>query len=117
MLSESVAIADSITSSPFMGHEVLLHLPLQARSMLICAPVGIGWSYVVALPRIQVSASIMVAQLEVEQRQGQGRRYQTSLRRGVLSTCQLLRLLLVLLGQAKSVLHPASGREQSPVVR
>ena len=75
MLSESVAIADSITSSPVYApwrHGVLSHLPLQARSLLICAPVGIGWCYVVALPRTVVSAGIMVAPLGVKQRQGLG---------------------------------------------
>ena len=101
----------------FLPHEVFLNLPLRARSLLICVPVGIGWCCFVALPRTQVSAGIMVAPLGVRQRQGQGWGYQTSLRRGALSTCRSLRLLLVLLGQAKSVLPPASGRERSPVVQ
>ena len=34
-----------------------------------------------------------------------------------MSTCLLLRLILVLLGQAKSVLPPASRREKSPGVK
>ena len=91
----------------FMPHGVLLNLPLCARSLLICVPVGNGWCCVVALPRTQVSAGITVAPLGVRQRQDQ-----TSLRRGALSTRRSLRLLLVLLGQAKSVLPPASGREK-----
>ena len=75
MLSESFATAEALRQVLFMRHGVLSHLPLQARSMLIRAPVGIGWCYVVALPRTPrtlVSAGIMVATLGVKQRQGQG---------------------------------------------
>ena len=118
MLSESVAIADSIMSSP-------VHAPWSAVESasasqvitVLCVCVGIGWCHVVAPPKTQVSAGLMVAPLEVRQRQGQGWGYQTSLRRGALSTCRLLRLILVLLGQAKFVLPPVSGRERSPVVQ
>ena len=101
----------------FMPHGVLLNLRLRARSFVICVPVGTRWYCVVALPKTQVSAGIIVGPLGVKQRQGQGWGYQTSLRRGALSKCRLLRLLLVLLGQAKSVLGPASGKERSPVVQ
>ena len=100
-----------------MRHGVFLHLRLLVRSSQICAPVGIGWCGAVALPRTLVSAGVMVAPLGVRQRQGQGRVYRTSLRRGALSTCLLVRLILVLLRQAKFVLLPAGGREKSPVVR
>ena len=95
-----------------MRHGVLLHLRLLVRSSRICAPVGIGWCCGIALPRTLVSAGIMVAPIGVKQRQGQGWGYRTWLRRGAL-----VRLLLVLLGQARSVLLPARGRGKSLLVR
>ena len=59
----------------------------------------------------------MVAPLGVSQHEGQGWGHQTSLRRGALIMCQLLRLLLVLLGkqnpfllqQAEEKTFPKSG--------
>ena len=100
----------------FMPHGVLWSPRLRVRSLPICVPLRIGWCCAVALLKTPVSAGIMVALLGVRQHQGQGWEYQTSLRRGALSTCQFLRLLLVLLGQAESVLLPTSGREKPPEV-
>ena len=56
----------------FMPHGQLLNLPPRAKSLVICAPIGIGWCCVVALLRTLVSAGIMVAPRGVKERQGQG---------------------------------------------
>ena len=101
----------------FIHRGVLWSPRLRARSSLIHVLVGIGWCYVVALLKTPVSTGIMLAPLGVRQRQGQGWEYRTSLMRGALSTCQMLRLILFLLGQAKSVLIAASRREKSPEVQ
>ena len=102
---------------PCTRHGVLLRPLLQTKWLLTCAPVGIGWFCVVVLRRTRVSGGTLEAPLGLKQRQGQGWRYRTLLRRGPLKTCLLNRLFLVLLGQAKFVLLPARGREKSPVVR
>ena len=109
MLSESVVIADSITSFPVCAPWSVVE---SASASQVITDLCTCWDREV-LRRCRVSAGIIVAPLGVRQRQGQEWEYQTSSRRGALSTCQLLRLLLVLLGQAKSVLPPASGREKS----
>ena len=72
MLSELVAIADSITSIRFNPHGVLWSPHLPAGSSLFCVTVGIGCCCVVAVLKTPVSAGIMVASLGVRQRQGQG---------------------------------------------
>ena len=113
MLSASVAIADSITSSPVYAPWSVAKQHVRTRSSLICVPLGIGLFCVVALRKTPVSAGIMVAALGLKNHQGQGWKFQASLRRGALNMCQLQRLLLVLLGQAKFVLPPVNGRERS----
>ena len=71
MLSESVAIADSITSSPVYAPWSVVE-SLSAIQVIsdLCA-CGIGWCCVVALPKTQMSAGIMVGPHGVKQRQGQ----------------------------------------------
>ena len=96
---------------------VLLRPLLQARWLLTCAPVGIGWFCVVVLPSLQVNAGTMEAPLGSKLRQCQGWEYRRWLRRGASNTCPLVHLFLALLGQAKIVLLPARGRGKSPVVR
>ena len=113
MLSGSVAITDSLTLSTVYAPGVSGVHYVRARSSLICVLIGIGLHCVVAIPKTQVSVGTMVAALGVRQHQGQGWEYPTSLRRGAPSMCQLLHLLLVLVGQSKFVLPPASGGEKS----
>ena len=111
MSSESVVIAlHQLWSMP---HGVLWSQHVRVKSSLICVFVGVGLCCAVVLPKTPVSVGVMVAALRVRQHQGQGWEFQTSLRRGALKTCQLLPLLLVLLGRAKSVLPPVSGREKT----
>ena len=77
MLSEFVAFAESVTSSPMSNllnysRGVLSSQDVLATSSLICVFVGIGLCYVVPLPKTPVSAGIMVASLGATQHQGHG---------------------------------------------
>ena len=111
MSSESVVIGLHQVRSVPRG--VLWSQHVRAKSSLICVLVGVGLCCAIVLPKTPVSVGIKVAPLGVRQHQGQGWESQTSLRRGASKTCQLLPLLLVLLGRAKSVPPPVSGREKS----
>ena len=72
MLSEPVAIAESITPSPVYA---LWSQHMRARSSLICLLVGIGLCRVVALRKTPLSVDIMVAPLGVRQHQGEGENF------------------------------------------
>ena len=115
MLSESVAIADSITSNPFYAPWSVVE---SASASQVITDFCVCRDRVLLRRRTAKDTSERWFHGDIPRRQrpGQGWRYQTSLRRDALSTCQTLGLLLVLLGQAKSVHPPASGREKSPGV-
>ena len=95
MLSESIAIAVSITSGPVYAPGTDAESASANRLITdLCA----CWEWVV-LRRCTAKDTSERWYHGGRQRQGQGGGYQTSLRRGSLSTCLLLRPLLVLLGQ------------------
>ena len=117
MLSESIAIADSITSSPVYAPWSVVE---SASAGQVITDLCACWDRVVLRRRTAKDTSERWYHDSTPRNETASRsrmRASDVLEEGALSTCLLLRLLLVLLGQGKSVLPPASGREKSPRVR
>ena len=109
MLSESVAIANSITSNPVYAPRSILESACVSR---VITDLHACWDRAlcaVALPKTPLSAAIYVATLGTRRHQDLGCGFQMSWKKGALNMCQLFRLLLVLLDQAEFVLPPASA--------
>ena len=117
MLSESIAIADSISSSPLYAPWSVV---ASTSSDQVIADMCSCWDRVVLRRRSTKDTSERWhhgSSPRVETASRPGVRISTLLRKGALSTCLLVRLFLVLLGEARFVLLLARGREKSPVVR
>ena len=117
-LSESVAIANSITSSPvYAPWSVVAY----ASASQVIADLCARWDRVVLRRRSAKDTSdrwYHDGTTRSESASRPGVRISDVVEEGrVEYVCRFLRLLSVLLGQTKSVLLPASGREKSPIVR
>ena len=84
----------------------------RAQLWVICVQFGIALSCAGSLQSIGVSDNIMVATFEVKHHEGQGCQF-LILQKGLSSKCQLLHLLLVLLGPAR-IVHLQRTEEKDP---
>ena len=101
MLSESVVIADSITSSPVYAPWSILETACLSQ---VITDLRACWDRVVLRRRTAKDTSerwYHGGTLGAIHHQGQGCKFHMLLKRGAWNMCQLLRLLLVPLGQAK----------------
>ena len=111
MLSEYVAIADCITSSPEYAPWSQVETVCAAKLWLICMLAGTELACTGVLQRVPVSDGIIVAPLKKRHREGWECGSPMSWKSGVSNTCQLFLLLLVLLGPAEFVL-PRPAQEE-----